>query len=155
MVSKTLLQSFHKDIESRSMKSGAGSAGLGLLGQQLQNYDMQFGQLSERMVECINAQQREANREFTPFIARKLAESYTWYVDPALDDLWMIMRLTFSRSANEEGTGMFMRNKAHMSQHVDQNRSKMFAEACEEVRIRLRDMCRQVEVRLRHLYLNL
>lgn len=40
---------------------------------------------------------------------------------------------------------MFNRMKAHMADHIDKTRTQMFADSCEEVRSRLRDMCRQVE----------
>ena len=39
---KGILTTFHREIESRSMKQGAGIAGLSMLGQQLQNYEQIF-----------------------------------------------------------------------------------------------------------------
>jgi hypothetical protein len=60
------------------MKPGAGSAGIALLGQQLRNYEGIFGQLTTQMIEVINNLQREANREFTPVIARNLSTAYDW-----------------------------------------------------------------------------
>lgn len=47
-----------------------------LLGQQLVNYDAKFGTLAQEINEFINGLQREANREFTPVIARNLADAY-------------------------------------------------------------------------------
>jgi len=76
--SKNLLTSFHREIEARSLKAGVGSAGMALLGQQLRNYENIFTQLTNQMVEVINNLQREANREFTPVIARNLSTAYDW-----------------------------------------------------------------------------
>jgi hypothetical protein len=75
---KSLLNAFHGEIESRNMKSAGGSAGIALLGQQLHNYEIIFTQVSQHMVELINNLQREANREFTPVIARHLSTAYHW-----------------------------------------------------------------------------
>ena len=49
-----------------------------LLGQQLRNYENIFTQLAPQMTEVINNLQREANREFTPVIARNLSSAYDW-----------------------------------------------------------------------------
>jgi hypothetical protein len=76
--SKNLLTAFHKEVEARSMKAGAGSAGIALLGHQLRNYEGIFRQLTTQMMEVINNLQREANREFTPVIARSLSTAYDW-----------------------------------------------------------------------------
>ncbi len=48
------------------MISGAGTAGIALLGHQLRNYEALFAALSQQMIDVINGLQREANREFTP-----------------------------------------------------------------------------------------
>jgi len=72
------LKLFHKEFEKRCMKTGAGVAGLAMLGHQLRNYEGIFTQLAQQMVEVINELQREANREFTPMIAANLADSYAW-----------------------------------------------------------------------------
>ena len=76
--SKTLLTAFHKDVEARSVKAGVGSAGVQLLGQQLRNYEQIFVTLSGAMMDVVNNLQREANREFTPVIARNLSTAYDW-----------------------------------------------------------------------------
>src|SRR5580693_4259861 len=78
---KTLLQSFHKEIEARAMKTGSGLAGLAILGQQLQTYEAIFKDLTEQMVLIINERQRDANREFTPVIAQHLASAYQYCTD--------------------------------------------------------------------------
>jgi hypothetical protein len=74
--SKTLLLSFHAEIESRCRKNGVGVAGLNMLSQQLRNYEGTFVNLTNEMIEVINNLQREANREFTPVIADNLSSAY-------------------------------------------------------------------------------
>lgn len=125
-LSKNLLITFHRNIEVRSMKNGTGAAGMALLGQQLQNYDALFVTLSQQMVEVINNLQREANREFTPVVARNLSSAYDW-------------------CAKESGSGCFARMKTHMATYVNESKVDMFTESCDEVRERLVAMCRQVE----------
>jgi len=142
--SRNLLTSFHREIEARSKKAGAGSAGIALLGQQLRNYENIFTQLTNQMVEVINNLQREANREFTPVIARNLSTAYDW----CAKESGMITRwspfLCLSL-IHLPGSGCFARMKSHMATHVDDVRSEMFQESCDEVRNRLLDMCKQVE----------
>jgi len=75
---KELLYKFHTDIETRVIQRGTGSAGLAILGQQLSNYENTFQDLTAQLLEIINTNQRDANREFTPVIANKLASAYTW-----------------------------------------------------------------------------
>lgn len=73
------------------MKAGAGTAGIALLGHQLRNYEAIFVQLSLQMTEVINNLQREANREFTPVIARNLSTAYDW----CANESGMIARVLF------------------------------------------------------------
>jgi hypothetical protein len=124
--SKNLLARFHHEIEARSMKIGAGVAGMALLGQQLKNYEAQFVQLSEQLSEIINGLQREANREFTPVVARNLATAYDW-------------------CTAESGPGQYKRMKDYMSTHVNDVKTDMFSESCNEVKRLLVAMCNQVE----------
>jgi hypothetical protein len=77
-IAKALLQSFHRGIEARAMETGSGLAGLAILGQQLQNYEAIFKDLTAQMVLVINERQRDANREFTPVIAQHLASAYQY-----------------------------------------------------------------------------
>jgi hypothetical protein len=97
-----------------------------LLGQQLKIYEAQFGALSEQLTEIINGLQREANREFTPVVARNLATAYEW-------------------CTAESGPGQFKRMKDYMSTHVNGVRTDMFSESCNEVKRLLLAMCNQVE----------
>jgi hypothetical protein len=60
------------------MKVGAGVAGMAMLAQQLRNYEALFQELATQMGDFIGTIQREANREFTPVIARNLSAAYEW-----------------------------------------------------------------------------
>lgn len=90
--SKTHLSAFHKEIEARGTKLGLGVAGLGLLGQQLRNYEGIFVALSVQMLALINELQREANREFTPVICRKLSTAYDWCAEESGMFKWKILK---------------------------------------------------------------
>lgn len=78
--SNLILKNFHKAVEERSQKNGAGIAGLAMLSQQLRTYEATFSILTTEMVEAINNLQREANREFVPVIAKNLSSSYQYCV---------------------------------------------------------------------------
>ncbi len=123
---KDLLTAFHQEIELRSTKKGGGSVGIALLHQQLKNYETIFAALAQQMTELINGLQREANRQFTPVIAKNLSAAYDW-------------------CAAESGPGQFNRMKAHMSEHVNTVRDSMFSESCEEVKKLLLAMCKNVQ----------
>lgn len=60
------------------MTTGAGLVGLGMLSQQLRNYEHIFQDLTHQMVVLIGERQRDANREFTPVIARHLLSAYQY-----------------------------------------------------------------------------
>ena len=122
--SKTLLTSFHQDIEARSLKQGAGAAGLAILGQQLRTYEAIFANLATQMVELISSLQREANREFVPVVTERLLETY-------------------DNCAAESGGGMYVRMKGHMEGGVASNLD-MFADSCNQVKQRLTVMCKDV-----------
>lgn len=77
---KVLLQLFHQNVHARALKSGTGIAGMAMLGQQLQNYERIFQDLTNQMMQVINECQRDANREFTPVIARHLLSAYHYCV---------------------------------------------------------------------------
>lgn len=96
-----------------------------MLGQQLKNHEATFVNLSSQMLETINALQREANREFTPVIAARLALAYDWNVA-------------------EVGPGQFKRMKTYMAEHIENNLD-MFGESCGQVKSRLEDMCKTVK----------
>jgi hypothetical protein len=123
---KELLQKFHKEVHARAMQSGTGIAGMAMLGQQLTNYEHIFQDLTNQMTQVIGDRQRDANREFTPVIARRLLSAYQY-------------------CTAESGSGSYMRMKDHMLSHVDTHRQTMFRESTEEVKSHLTQMCRQVE----------
>ena len=75
---KQLLQSFHNDIQARAVRTGAGLVGLAMLNQQLRNYEHIFEDLTQQMVALIGECQRDANRKFTPVIARHLLSAYQY-----------------------------------------------------------------------------
>jgi hypothetical protein len=99
------------------------------------------------MIELINNLQREANREFTPVIARNLSTAYDW----CANESGMLTRLLCLKCVltSLAGSGCFARMKNHMATHVDIARSEMFKESCDEVRTRLVAMCKQVEQSMR------
>jgi len=122
--SQSLLTSFHKDIEDRSLKQGAGAAGLMMLGEQLRTYEAIFVNLATQMVELISNLQREANREFVPVVTERLSQTY-------------------ETCAAESGSGMYVRMKGQLEEGVASNLD-MFAESCTEVKQRLTKMCKEV-----------
>lgn len=76
-----VLGSFYNDLEERARKRGGANPRLALLKRQLTAYDAVFTDLANRMVETINEQQREANREFTPVVCQAMANAYTRCTD--------------------------------------------------------------------------
>lgn len=77
----SILRDFHRDVDARARKVGSGLAGLHMLQQQVRVYDDILKDLSNTIRDTINAQQKEANREFTPVIERAMANAYTQCVD--------------------------------------------------------------------------
>lgn len=85
--SKTFLTDFHREVEARSMKQGTAVAALAMLSQQLRNYEAIFVALGQQLTELMNNLQRDANREFTPVIAKHLAFSYDWQANESGESL--------------------------------------------------------------------
>lgn len=71
-----LLKEFHKDVDGRARKVGAGIAGLHMLQQQLGVYETILKDLIGTVKDAINNGQKEINREFTPVIARAMIAAY-------------------------------------------------------------------------------
>ena len=90
------LKTFHRDIEARARKVGAGIAGLSMLSQQVSAYESIFKDLSSTIKETIVAQQKEINREFVPVIAQH-------------------MEFAYDGCTNEAGPGSYARMKALMN----------------------------------------
>ncbi|KAK6003880.1 hypothetical protein QM012_008730 [Aureobasidium pullulans] len=92
------LRSFHKAIEVHSFSHG-GNPRLGLLSQQLSNYEAVFNDLGSKMIELINERQRDINREFTPLVCNAMLAVY-------------------NICTAEAGPGQYNRMKTHMTNHV-------------------------------------
>ena len=121
-----LLSAFHRDVDTRARMLGVGIAGLHMLQQQLTVYEDIFKDLAATTKELINAQQKEINREFTPVIENAMLPAY-------------------NTCTGESGPGSYMRMKAAMTGHVEQERHIMFEDSTKEVRNRLSAMTRAVE----------
>lgn len=74
--SAELLRAFHRDVDGRARKVGAGIAGLAMLQQQLGVYEIILKDLTGTVKDTINNGQKEINREFTPVIARAMIAAY-------------------------------------------------------------------------------
>jgi hypothetical protein len=78
---KAVITTFHREVEERSRKNGAGAAGLSMLSQQLRTYEATFSIVTSEMAEAVNNLQRDANREFVPVVAARLASAYQYCVN--------------------------------------------------------------------------
>jgi hypothetical protein len=121
-----VLRKFHEAVEERARQNGVGLASLSTLKTQIVNYEMLFGELNQVLVASMTEQQREANRDFTPTIAR-------------------IMRNVYDICAYESGPGSYKRMKAAMVEYVEQHRHNMFNHATMTVKHHLDMMCRSLQ----------
>jgi hypothetical protein len=119
------LRAFHKAIEVHSFSHG-GNPRLGLLTQQLTNYEAVFSDLGSKMLDLINERQREINREFTPNVCNA-------------------MRIVYNICVDESGPGQFNRMKTHMTNHVTAQKDIMFQRATQVVRNMIMDLTKDVE----------
>lgn len=71
-----LLKEFHRDVNARASKVGAGAAGLRMLQQQLGVYENILKDLATTVKETVNTTQKDINREFTPVVERAMAAAY-------------------------------------------------------------------------------
>lgn len=71
-----LLRTFHRDVDGRARKVGAGITGLHVLQQQLGVYETLLKDLTATVKETVNSSQKEINREFTPVITRAMVAAY-------------------------------------------------------------------------------
>lgn len=131
-----LLTEFHRDVNSRVSKVGAGLAGLRMLQQQLEVYENIIKDLASTVKGTINNTQKDINREFTPVIERAMTAAYDACVAEAG------MYLLFSRETELilAGPGSYARMKAAMQAHVDQERHVMFELSADEAKRRLIEM---------------
>lgn len=121
-----VLHKFHEAIRERARQNGVGLASLSTLKTQIQTYEMLFGELNQILIESMTEQQREANRDFTPNIAK-------------------IMHTVYEICTDLQRAGSFKRMKEAMSAHVKRNRHHMFNEATMTVKRHLDAMCRKLE----------
>lgn len=75
------LRNFHRGVDGRARKVGAGIAGLHMLQQQLGVYENIFKDLSNIVKDNIIGDQKDINRGFTPVIERAMGAAYTACVD--------------------------------------------------------------------------
>ena len=76
-----LLKTFHSDVATRSQLSGAGTATIPMLEQQLVNYEHVFDASSREARTRIDSAQRDINREFVPSITNSMIPGYIKCVD--------------------------------------------------------------------------
>lgn len=119
------LRDFHKAIEVHSFSQG-GNPRLGLLSQQLSNYEAVFGDLGSKTTELINDRQRDINREFTPNVCNA-------------------MLVVYNICTAESGPGQYNRMKTHMTNHVTAQKDTMFQRATQVVRDMITDLIKDVE----------
>ncbi|KAL8628455.1 hypothetical protein Q9189_005865 [Teloschistes chrysophthalmus] len=124
-----LIKKFHQDIDSRARKIGLGLAGFYGLKQQLPVHENILKDVSREVGEFVNNSQKEINREFVPTIQEAMLEAY-------------------QQCAAEVGGGQFLRIKAIMTGHVDQNRHTMFRQSVDGVRQQLKKLTKDVEARM-------
>ncbi|KAH0369733.1 hypothetical protein KCU65_g3085, partial [Aureobasidium melanogenum] len=119
------LRDFHKAIEVHSFSHG-GNPRLGLLSQQLSNYEAVFNDLGSKTIELINGRQRDINREFTPNVCNA-------------------MLVVYNICTAEAGPGQYNRMKTHMTNHVTAQKDTMFQRATQVVRNMITDLTNDVE----------
>ncbi|KAI4715999.1 hypothetical protein E4T48_07804 [Aureobasidium sp. EXF-10727] len=119
------LHAFHKAIEVHSFSHG-GNPRLGLLSQQLTNYEAVFNDLGSKMIELINGRQRDINREFTPNVCNA-------------------MLVVYNVCTAETGPGQYNRMKSHMTNHVTAQKDSMFQRATQVVRDMIKNLIKDVE----------
>ncbi|KAI5247236.1 hypothetical protein E4T43_02175 [Aureobasidium subglaciale] len=119
------LRAFHKAIEVQSFSHG-GNPRLGLLAQQLTNYEAVFSDLGSKMVELLNERQRDINREFTPNVCNA-------------------MLIVYNICTAEAGPGQYNRMKTHMTNHVTAQKDTMFQRATQVVRDMITNLIKDIE----------
>ena len=124
--SSTLLHGFHEAIKEYTKTKGVTLANLPILETQIGNFEQLFKDLGGALLIQMTELQREANRDFTPCIAK-------------------VMHTAYSACTNESGSGQYKRMKEHMANYVDQERDNMFCEVLETVVKHLDDLCKALQ----------
>lgn len=127
--SKSLLNTFHFEIEKRCLEKGVGIAGMSMLKNQVQMYEVAFAELAAAEREVAIEHSKEANRAFQPVITNEMQPTYDY-------------------CTSEGGSGCYARMKAHMSAHMDGNKEAMFCNSTEHVKTMLKAMVKDVELGL-------
>lgn len=137
-----LLTEFHRDVNSRASKVGAGVAGLRMLQQQLGVYENIIKDLANTVKGTINTTQKDINREFTPVIERAMTAAY----DACVAEAGMYLSSSREMELILAGPGSYARMKAAMQAHVDQERHVMFQQSADEAKRRLIEMVEGVSM---------
>ncbi|CAN9336093.1 unnamed protein product [Alternaria alternata] len=124
--SSTLLHGFHEAIKEYTKTKGVTLANLPILETQIGNFEQLFKDLGGALLIQMTELQREANRDFTPCIAK-------------------VMHTAYSACTDESGSGQYKRMKEHMANYVDQERDNMFREVLETVVKHLDDLCKALQ----------
>ncbi|CAN9359630.1 unnamed protein product [Alternaria alternata] len=124
--SSTLLHGFHEAIKEYTKTKGVTLANLPILETQISNFEQLFKDLGGALLIQMTELQREANRDFTPCIAK-------------------VMHTAYSACTDESGAGQYKRMKEHMANYVDQERDNMFREVLETVVKHLDDLCKALQ----------
>ena len=122
----TLLQKFHRDMESRAQKIGVGLAKLPVLSQQIVVYENLLKDSTNSAKDLVSTRQKDINREFVPVITSAMQYAYEACVEA-------------------HGPGSFKVMKSHMNGHVADARDRMFEDSTKEVQRQLHDLLRDVQ----------
>lgn len=153
-----LLMSFHKTIETRTMKNGTSLASLEMLKQQLPTYKDSFRDLSVLAQAQISTRQKDINREFVPVVAEAMKRAYddcenergpVSLADPSSRYGFAAARTLLSRFERltklTDSQGQYARMKAMMSQHVEGVRHQMFNDSTNAVKKSLKKLIKEIE----------
>ena len=122
----TLLNAFHKLVESRAMHNGTSIARLEMLKQQLPAYKATCKDLSTAAHTQITTRQKDINREFVPVVAAAMEQVY-------------------NDCESETGPGQYARMKAMMSRHVDGVRHQVFNDSTSAVKNSCKKLVKDIE----------
>lgn len=126
-----VLIQFHEDVELRVQERGIAAPGLHLLVQQVETSQKIFHALVNTLLATVRVKQKKASRQVGPVIAAAMTNGYR-------------------RCLDERGKGSFMRIKAHMLDHVGQQKGTMFRSATESIKNHLREMCLRIEKQMKN-----
>ncbi|KAK9781876.1 putative Dynamin N-terminal domain-containing protein [Seiridium cardinale] len=126
--SKEFLEKFHENVKGRIQEKTSFTS-VNMLMLSLRGHISDIARVVQSFRQQMTALHREASREFTPTIAKAMAEAYR-------------------SSLAETGHGSFRRMKVAMVEYVTTNRYSMFREATKCVRSKLDSICSELEYEL-------